>query len=94
MKDGETSWKFPFSPIYGQPVYVACSAAQAITVMKDYGPLIFTAVRVTADLESGDWIFERQVITDTDEGDVSSWEVMSRFNGQESIDFGDDNEPN
>lgn len=53
-----------------------------LVVDKLFGPLAFQCVRITADIESGDWIVERETTDD--------WEQVARFAGQTAEFFGED----
>ena len=60
------------------------AADETITVDKMFGPLVFFPIRVTADLDSGDWVIERQ------SGDDGSWSEAARIPGQTAEDYPED----
>lgn len=56
---------------------------QEIVLDKEFGPLIFSDLRIKADLESGDWIIERMWIKN---GNYIEW---CRIPGQYEEEFTD-----
>lgn len=59
------------------------SADDPIEVTKMFGPLIFWSIRVTADLESCEWVIERNF------GPEGEWREVHRIPGQLDSDFTD-----
>lgn len=60
---------------------------ETVNIEKRYGPLVFCDIRVTADADECKWIIERKRLLPDENGDmvVISWEKMSKFDGQESL---------
>ena len=77
---------------YGKELTLNICGDHTVYLDKLYGPLIFCGVRITADIESGNWIIEREVIKQDDAGnDIPNvWEKVCEFDGQESIHFRDE----
>lgn len=72
---------------WGEPVRVNISADQPVIVDKMFGPLVFTAIRVTADFKTCEWVVERQTIN------TGEWVEAIRIPGQRDEEFaelGDD----
>lgn len=55
-----------------------------IEIEKIYGPLVMTDLRISIDINRGEWVIERQIVPN--EGEMT-WEVCARIDGQNSIDF-------
>jgi hypothetical protein len=52
-----------------------------VVIDKMFGPLIFFPIRVTADIDSGEWVVERQ------SGKDNEWHEEARIAGQRKEDF-------
>lgn len=70
--------------VHSARTLVEIAANEPVTVRKEYGPLIFIDVRVTADFASGEWIIERN-----DAADGDGWREVARVPGQLDSDFTD-----
>lgn len=58
----------------GRPPEVHIMGDAPVVIDKMFGPLVFQSVRVTAEIESGDWVVEREA--------RDGWEEVARFAGQ------------
>ena len=65
---------------------VEIGSNHTVIIEKLFGPLIFCDLRITPDINEGEWVVERQRIDGNNE---TTWEEMSRFDCQESIFFDD-----
>lgn len=57
------------------------SVRETVQINKEYGPLIFASIRVTADFDSCMWVIERQAIA------TGEWIEWTRIPGQIVDDF-------
>jgi hypothetical protein len=69
-------------------IQVNIGSNQTIQISKKFSPLIFCDIRITPVLETNTWKIERECITqDKDGNDIYTWETISEFDAQDSIDF-------
>jgi|tagenome__1003787_1003787.scaffolds.fasta_scaffold19760797_2 hypothetical protein len=62
-------------------VEIQIGASDKVEIDKVYGPMVFWNLRVSCDLESGEWIIERQM------GPLGEWREWTRIPGQLETDF-------
>lgn len=62
---------------------VRVGADEDVVINKEYGPLVFAQVRVTAEYDTCEWVIERQHIKSGD------WIQVARFPGQFDEEFTD-----
>ena len=58
------------------PIVIRIGSDEPVTLAKEYGPLIFADLRITADFASCEWVIERQRI------DSLRWVEVARIPGQ------------
>lgn len=66
---------------------VEMGPSDVLEIDKVFGPLVMTNLRVSIDVERCEWVVERKVIKNGPDGDIESWEVCARIDGQNSIEF-------
>ena len=64
-----------------------CCGYVPVVLSKMYGPLIFADIRIRADLQTCEWVIERQNIK------TMKWEEAIRIPGQIASEFDDDEKP-
>ena len=75
------------SPRHDIELHVNLLADQRVVLDKEYGPLIFTSLRITPSFQTCEWIVERQRI------DSMEWIEVARIPGQMDCEY-DESDPN
>lgn len=60
---------------------VRVGVGNPVIVNKEYGPLVFAQVRITAEYETCEWVVERQWVSN------GEWIEVARFPGQIDEEF-------
>ena len=63
-------------------IVVPIGSHHSVIINKDYGPLIFTSLRITPDVDSNSWVIEREVSYQDSEGNgFDKWVEWVRIPG-------------
>ncbi len=79
--DKESADHVEVSTRYGIGITVNLCSDQVVTLSKEYGPLIFTDIRIVPSFQTCEWIIERQRI------DCGEWEEVARVDGQRDYEY-------